>query len=99
MRGDYFLDIIPTVVRAIAGDNFTVYAYFNNGAIRLIDVKPLIEEGGVFSAIADPTAFREKLTVLNNTVAWDISGDRDPTKCIDLDPVTIFNKGINAENI
>lgn len=86
------MDFMPMVVQAIAGENFTVYAYFNDGAVRLVDVKPLIEGGGVFSAIADPTAFREKLTVLNDTVAWDISGDRDPTKCIDLDPIVIFKR-------
>ena len=84
------MDFMPMIVQAIAGENFTVYAYFNDGAIRLVDVKPFIKKGGVFSAIADPTAFREKLTVLNDTVAWDISGDRDPTKCIDLDPISIF---------
>lgn len=92
------MDFMPMVVQVVAGENFTVYAYFNDGAIRLVDAKPLIKKGGVFSAIADPAAFREKLTVLNDTVAWDLSGDRDPAKCIDLDPIEIFrNNSIVAD--
>jgi len=34
---------------------------------------------------------KSKLTVLNGTVAWDMSGNRDTYKCIDLDPEMIFN--------
>ena len=31
-----------------------------------------------------------KITVMNDTVAWDISGDWDQYKCIDLDVETLF---------
>lgn len=84
------MDFMPTVVQAIAGDDFTVYAYCNDGAVRLVDVKPLIARGGVFTAISDPAVFKELLTVMNDTVAWDVAGNRDETKCIDLDPINIF---------
>lgn len=84
------MDFMPTVVQAIAGDDFTVYAYCNDGAVRLVDVKPLIARGGVFTAISDPAAFKGLLTVMNDTVAWDVAGNRDETKCIDLDPINIF---------
>lgn len=84
------MDFMPTVVQAIAGDDFTVYAYCNDGAVRLVDVKPLIARGGVFTAISDPVVFKKLLTVMNDTVAWDVAGNRDETKCIDLDPINIF---------
>ena len=84
------VDIIPSVLQAIPGDNFTVYAYFNDGTVRKADIKPLIREGGVFSALADETFFRERITVMNGAVAWDVTGTRDNTKCIDLDPCAMY---------
>lgn len=81
---------MSAVVQAVPGDNFTVYAYCNDGAVRLVDVKPLISLGGVFAPLADPDFFRERLTVLNDTVAWDIAGNRDTTACVDLDADRIF---------
>ncbi len=81
--------IFPEVVQAVAGENFTVYAYMKDGSIRLFDAKPLIEQGGVFEKLRDETFFTERLTVMNETVAWDLSGRHDPTNCIDIDPFTI----------
>lgn len=81
--------IFPEVVQAVAGKNFTVYAYMKDGSIRLFDAKPLIEQGGVFEKLRDETFFSERLTVMNETVAWDLSGRHDPTNCIDIDPFTI----------
>ena len=87
----------PEVLQAVAGENFTVYAYMSDGNMRLFDVKPLIKNGGVFSKIADENIFKEKLTVLNNTIAWDIGGNRDEYKCIDIDPFTLYElKAINS---
>ena len=51
MNEDYF----PVVVQALAGDDFTVYAYYSDGSIRLADIKPIIEQGGIFSRLADST--------------------------------------------
>jgi hypothetical protein len=55
-----------------------------------VDVKPLIASGGVFTPLSDPELFRERLTILNDTVAWDIAGNRDASECVDLDPFQIF---------
>ena len=80
----------PEVLQAVAGENFTVYAYMSDGSMRLYDVKPLIKGGGVFEKITDENTFREKLTVLNGTIAWDIGGERNEYKCIDVDPFDVF---------
>ena len=90
-------NILPAVVQALAGDNFTVYAYMRDGTVRLYDMKPMIEKGGVFEPLRDETFFRERLTVLNDTVAWDISGNMDPTECIDIDPFTIAESPVVAD--
>lgn len=81
--------IFPEVVQAVAGENYTVYAYMKDGSIRLFDAKPLIEQGGVFEKLRDETFFSERLTIMNETVAWDLSGRHDPSNCIDIDPFTI----------
>ena len=83
---------IPAVVQVVPGDDFTVYAYCSDGAVRLVDVKPYIAKGGVFAPLADPAFFRQRLTVLNDAVAWDMTGDRDERACVDLDSFTVFEK-------
>ena len=50
----------------------------------------IIKKGGVFRKIEDKEIFKNTLTVLNGTVAWDIAGNRNIYKCIDIDPMTIF---------
>jgi hypothetical protein len=82
----------PQVLQVIPTDNFEVYAYLNDGSVRLYNVKPLLKENTVFEQLMDIELFKKKLTVINNTIAWDIGGNRDPYKCIDIDPFTIFEK-------
>ena len=84
------MEYVPTVVQAVPGNDFTVYAYFSDGTVRLADIGPLIARGGVFAPLADEDVFRSRLTVLNDAVAWDLEGNRDETTCIDLDPVKMY---------
>ena len=34
------------------------------------------------------------MTVLNGTVAWDLEGNRDETRCIDIDPFTVYDSPV-----
>ena len=77
--------LFPKVLQAVAGEDFTVYLYFNDGSVRLYDAKPLLALGGVFAPLQDAAFFKSRLTVLNDTAAWDVTGDRDPGSCVDLD--------------
>lgn len=83
--------MIPQVVQALAGEGFTVYVYFLDGAIRLLDAKPFLKQGGVFSPLRDEATFRSSLTVMNGTVAWDLEGTRNASACIDLDPCELYD--------
>jgi hypothetical protein len=83
------LDLLPEVLQAVAVRPYIVHAYMNDGSTREYDVEPAIKKGGVFAPLQNEELFYGRITVLNGTVAWDISGDRDPTKCIDIDPCTI----------
>ena len=82
--------LFPKVLQAVAGENFTVYLYFNDGSVRLYDAKPLLALGGVFAPLQDEAFFKSRLTVLNDTAAWDVTGDRDPGSCVDLDPIELY---------
>ena len=84
------MDIIPKVIQAVAGPDYTVYVYFSDGTVRLFDASPLLEKGGVFFPLRDAEFFRTRLTVLNDAVAWDIDGSRDPSTCVDLDPCEMY---------
>ena len=86
------MEFLASVLQAVPGDDFTVYAYFNDGTVRRADIKPLIAKGGVFAPLADETFFRQRLTVMNGAAAWDVAGNRDATKCVDLDPQTLYEQ-------
>ena len=87
----------PKVLQAIPTDNYGVYAYFNDGSVRLFDVKPLLKSGTVFEPLQNIDYFKSKLAIINNTVAWDLGGNRDSRKCIDLDPFVLFGQPIVAD--
>ena len=63
------MEMIPKVLQAVAGQNLLIYIYFHDGTVRLYDASPLLEKGGVFAPLRDDAIFRERLTVLNDTVA------------------------------
>jgi hypothetical protein len=82
----------PQVLQVLPTDDYKVYAYFNDGSVRLFDALPLIKPNTVFEPLSDLHYFKEKLAVINGTVAWDIGGNRDPSLCVDLDPFVIFDQ-------
>lgn len=92
------LELIRKVVQVHPVKCFKVYVYFDDGVIKLYDVQPLIAKGGVFQQISAESDFVEKCTVLNGTLAWDLSGRYDPTQCIDIDPETIYKDGIDSKD-
>ena len=67
----------PKVVQVVPTDNFEVYAYFNDGSVRLFDVKPLIKLDTVFEPLDNIEFFKSKLAIINDTIAWDIGGNRN----------------------
>lgn len=55
------------------------------------DAKELVKKG-VFQQIQNLDKFKDTCTVLNDTLAWDLSGKRDPSNCLDLDPEEFYEK-------
>lgn len=78
------------VVQVIPHEDYTVEVLFCDGKRVIYDAKPLVGKGR-FSALIDKEFFIYRCTVLNHTLAWDVTGDRDPHKCLDIDPVVLYN--------
>ncbi len=57
-----------------------------------------ILDKGVFKRISDITVFTERCTVMNNTLAWDISGTYDPYNCLDIAPETIYENSLTVSD-
>lgn len=83
-------NFFPQVLQVVPSDDYKVYAYCNDGAVHCFDVKPFIKPDTVFAPLADIKVFKDKITVINGTVAWDMGGNRDEYGCIDVDPFQIF---------
>jgi hypothetical protein len=84
-----------TVVQVKPTNEFKVYVYFADGKIKLFDMVPFLGKG-VFQQISDITHFLEKCTVINGTLAWDVGGNFDEYKCLDINPETIYSDGVDA---
>jgi hypothetical protein len=91
MSQEEIMSLIPSVWQVLPADDYKVYAYMNDGSVRLYDVKPLIKDDTVFAPLKDVHIFESALTEMNDTVAWDIKGNRDPYECIDIDPFSVFD--------
>lgn len=81
--------MFPKVVQVIPTKNYSVYVYFDDGKIVCYDMSHMIGKG-VFCVLRDIDIFMGTCTVLNDTLAWDIEGNRDTTACLDIDPDTLY---------
>lgn len=88
---------MKTVVQVAPTDDFKVYVYFDDGKIKLFNMSHLIGVG-VFAPLSDLKIFKEKCTILNDTLAWDLKGNRDEFNCLDIDSLTIYNDGLDVSD-
>ena len=79
----------PEIVQVVPHADYTVSVFFVDGKIVVYDVKPKLEKG-VFTALKNPEIFMERCKIMNDTLAWDLSGENDPSNCIDIDPDTLY---------
>ena len=89
--------ILKQVVQVKARKDYKVYVYFSDGKIKLYNMKATIDKGGVFNKIANISEFI-KCTVMNGTLAWDLSGKFDESNCLDIDPETIYKEGLDVSD-
>ncbi len=80
---------IPEVVQVVPLDDYIVEVLFHDGKMVYFDVSSLLKKN-VFSPLRDKDFYKKRCTVMNHTLAWDLSGEYDPTKCIDIAPETLY---------
>lgn len=78
------------IIQVIPHEDYTVSVFFADGKIVLYDVKPFLNTE-IFSRISDINIFMKTCTILNDTLAWDIAGNRNESECIDIDPDTLYS--------
>lgn len=85
------------VLQVYPKEDYKIYLYFSDGKVKLYDISPLLEKG-IFQKLKDKDFYINRCTVLNRTLAWDLSGKYDPTNCIDLDPIVLYEKSVEVED-
>lgn len=79
------------------GEGNRVYCFCADGLWRIWDASAILQTSAMQDQVrSNPDFFRSAMTVINETLAWDISGDKDPSECIDVDPNEIYG---NAQKI
>ncbi len=90
------MNMFHKIIQVYPTEDFKVYLYFTDGKIKLFDAKELVNQG-IFQQLRNEEKFKETCTVLNDTLAWDLSGKRDPSDCLDLDPEELYKKCPDVE--
>ena len=84
------MDYTPDIVQVVPHEDYTVTVFFCDGKTVLYDVKLKLDRG-VFRQLTDLTFFMDRCRIMNNTLAWDLSGVGDETNCIDIDPDMLYH--------
>lgn len=88
----------PQIVQVYPSEEYKVYVYFEDGKIVCYDASSMLDKDA-FAPLRDPEFFAERCTIINDTLAWDVTGDRDPYKCLDIDPGTLYGLENVSEKI
>ena len=91
-------DMFYDIVQVIPNEDYTVYVYFEDGKIVCYDAKTLLKKK-VFEPLKDIKFFMNACTILNGTLAWDVTGTRDCSKCLDIDPDMLYGLENVSEKI
>lgn len=81
--------MFPKIVQVVPTEKYTVYVYFEDGKIVCYNVKPLLNKES-FIILRELEYFIKSCTIMNDTLAWDVSGNKNNTTCIDIDPDTLY---------
>lgn len=74
---EYFASGRKTLVAVAPNDNFTLTLTFDNGEIRLLDMKPSLKKGTVFEHIMNLNDFKRVYLDEMKCVSWDIDPNVD----------------------
>lgn len=83
------MDYTPEIVQVVPHDDYTVTVFFCDCKIVTYDAGPKLEQG-VFQALKNISFFINNCKIMNDTLAWDLKGNNDPSECIDIDPDYLY---------
>lgn len=74
---EYFASGRKKAVEVTANDDFTLLIKFDNGELRLFDMKPILDENTVFELLRNLSDFKRVYLDDDNSVCWDKNPDVD----------------------
>ena len=74
---EYFVDGWKKLVAVAPQQDFTLLLTFDSGEKRILDVKPILDKGGVFTPFRDYKNFKRVYVDNCNCIAWDIDPSVD----------------------
>ena len=83
------MDYTPEIVQVVPHEDYTVTVYFCDGKIVTYDVRQKLDQG-VFQVLKDVSFFVKNCKIMNDTLAWDLTGNNDPSQYIDIDPEYLY---------
>ena len=89
----------PKLYQVQPNTDFSVILYYDNGEIKKYDCGWFLNEGGIFEELHDIGTFIEFCTVMNGTLAFDISRQFDPTNCVDICPDIVYEESVAVNNV
>lgn len=82
------------IVSVKPNDDFTLTLGFDNGEIRVLDVKPILQPGTVFEMFCNISNFRRVYLDEHHCVSWDIDPNVDSSQVwnnkVDLCPDSCY---------
>ena len=90
----YFASGRKKITAVSPNDDFTLTISFDNGEMRLYDVRPLLKKGTVFEPFMDIESFRRVYIDEQHSIAWDIDPNVDSNEVwnnkVDLCPDSCY---------
>ena len=83
------MDYTPDIVQVVPHEDYTVTVYFCDGKIVIYNAAPKLDQG-VFERLKDVSFFMNNCKIMNDTLAWDLTGKNDPFECVDIDPDYLY---------
>lgn len=74
---EYYASGRKKIVSVKPNEDFTLFLTFDNGERRILDVKPVLDKGGVFTPFRDYNNFKRVYLDDTGCVSWDIDPEVD----------------------
>ena len=74
---EYYASGRKKIVSVEPNEDFTLFLTFDNGECRILDVKPVLDKGGVFTPFRDYNNFKRVYLDDTGCVSWDIDPEID----------------------